>query len=223
MLAKEKIIKVDILTPNGVRILTATNKQFSISTSSNPASGKIQTMMIFKGRELPEIEMGVDISIIVYMRSGERVNYPCKVSLSTDLQLNLLILTYRAEIVRERRRFYKVEADLPCFIKSIKRAETKTSLAIPVAGQIKDLNLGGVFICVSAIKLIPSDCITITLEVLGKTIELDAEIIRMQYNAAGDISGYGCKFLNVPPIIEEYIAKFVFQVQLEQRKNQDKG
>ena len=224
MLSRERILKLDILTPDNAKILSANNKQFSIPIVTNHMTGQSETMLIIKGRDIPEIEHNSEISVITYMRSGERVKYPGFVSLSTEYQLNVLLRTARAQVMEERRRYYKVEADIQCIINAIERDGRNIPLERPATAKIKDLNIGGVFLCFCDEDLHKDDRLLLSLK-LGeneKMVDVSAEIIRVQFNAAGDPVGYGCRFLNVPPSMEEIFARFVFNVQLENlRKDEE--
>lgn len=221
MLSRERILKLDILTPDNVKILSANNRQFSIPVVTNHMTGQSETMLIVKGRDIPEIEHNSEISVITYMRSGERVKYPGFVSLSTEYQLNVLLRIARAQVMEERRRYYKVEADIRCIINSIERGGERIALAKPATAKIKDLNIGGVFLCFCDEDLQKEDKLLLNMELGDRRVDVAAEIIRVQFNAAGDPTGYGCRFLNVPPSLEELFARFVFNVQLENLRKEE--
>ena len=221
MLSRERILKLDILTPDNVKILSANNRQFSIPIVTNNVTGQSETMLIVKGRDIPEIEHNSEISVITYMRSGERVKYPGFVSLSTEYQLNVLLRIARAQVMEERRRYYKVEADIRCIINSIERDGERIAMTKPATAKIKDMNIGGVFLCFCNEDLRKEDKLLLNMELGEKRVDVAAEIIRVQLNAAGDPMGYGCRFLNVPPSMEEIFARFVFNVQLENLRKEE--
>lgn len=221
MLSRERILKLDILTPDNTKILSANNRQFSIPTVTNHVTGQSETMLIIKGRDIPEIEHNTEISVITYMRSGERVKYPGFVSLSTDYQLNVLLRTARAQVMEERRRYYKVDADIRCVINTIEREGKNIAMDRPATAKIKDLNIGGVFLCFCDEELRQGDLLQMSLALEEKMVDVPAEIIRVQFNAAGDPTGYGCRFLKVPPSLEETFARFVFNVQLDNLKKEE--
>ena len=221
MLSRERILKLDILTPDDTKILTANNKQFSVPIVTNNVTGQAETMLIVKGRDIPEVDRNTEVSVITYMRSGERVRYPGFVSLSTEFQLNLLLRTARAQVMEERRRYYKVDADIECIINEIVRAERRVPMTGPAVAKIKDMNIGGVFIALCDVEMQKYDRLRLNIEMEGKMLDVIAEIIRVQFNAAGDPVGYGCRFLNVPPYVEEIFARFVFNVQLESLRREE--
>lgn len=222
MLSRERILKIDILTPDSAsaRILTVGNKQFSLQSATNGRTGIQETVLIIKGGNLPEVERGNEVSVITYMRSGERIKYPAYVTISTDVQLNVVIRTSRAQVMEERRRYYKVEADIDCMIKCVERGEQRITLEKPSYAKIKDLNIGGIFLCISEETLNKNDRLLLTIMLETKNVDIVAEIIRVQTNAAGDVSGYGCRFIDLSPLMEEVFAQYVFKVQLDRLKNE---
>lgn len=223
MFVKEKILKLDIVTPADTRILTASAKQFSIPSHVNPNTGRLENILMIKGRSLPEIESDSIVYAIIYMRSGERIKYKGRVSLSTDLQLNILLDIASAAKMQERRRYFKVEADINCFITHIASPSGNINPA-PSKARIQNLNIGGVFLCVSELELNKGDLISISLDLDNEPTYITAEVLRVQLNAAGDITGYGCRFSNVTPKIEATLAKYVYKTQLENmKKNGTKG
>ena len=121
--------------------------------------------------------------------------------------------------MQERRRYYKVEADINCIINSIERNGSKIVLENPAVAQIKDLNIGGIFLCICGADLQKSDLLMLTILFETKNVDIAAEIIRVQTNAAGDVTGYGCRFTNLTPTVEETFAKYVFRVQLDNFKD----
>lgn len=218
MLSRERILKLEILTPDEThaKILSATNKQFSLQSSP---TGKSDMLLIIKGRGLPEIDTGSEVNVIAQMESGERMKYPSYVTVSTEYQINVVMKTDKPHIMQERRRYYKVETDINCIINSIERNGSRIVLENPAVAQIKDLNIGGIFLCISDADLQKSDILMLTILFDNKNVDIAAEIIRVQTNAAGDIIGYGCRFTNLTPTVEETFAKYVFRVQLDNFKD----
>lgn len=222
MLSRERILKIDILTPDSAnaKILTAGSKQFSLQSATNERTGVQETLLIIKGSNLPEVERGNEVSVITYMRSGERIKYPAYVTISTEMQLNVVIRTSRAQVMEERRRYYKVEADIDCVIKAVGRGEQRITLEKPAYAKIKDLNIGGIFLCICEEALHKSDRLLLTIMLETRPVDIVAEIIRVQTNAAGDVSGYGCRFMDLSPMTEEVFAQYVFKVQLDRLKTE---
>lgn len=219
MLSRERIIKLDILTPDEAqtKILSAGSRQFSLQNSS---TGRSDLLLIIKGRGLPEVERGGVVNVIAHMKNGERVKYPSYVTVSTGTQLNVVMRTDRAQVLAERRRYYRVEAHINCIINAIERGGSKIPLDPPAIAQIKDLNIGGIFLCICDANLEQSDKLMLTILLETKNIDIMAEIIKVQTNSAGDVIGYGCRFTNLTPAVEETFAKYVFKVQLDNFKDE---
>lgn len=219
MLSRERIIKLDILTSDELqkKIVTAGNRQFSLQNSS---TGRSDLLLIIKGRGLPPVENGSNVDVIAHMKNGERVKYPSYVSVSTDTQLNVVMRTDKSQVLAERRRYYRVEADIHCIINSIERKGVKIPLDTPAIAQIKDLNIGGIFLCICDAELEESDKLMLTILLEKKNIDIMAEIIKVQIDTAGKLTGYGCRFTNLTPAVEETFAKYVFKVQLDNFKDE---
>jgi len=219
MLSRERIIKLDILTPDEsqTKIVSAGSKQFSLQ---NSRTGKSDVLLIIRGRDLPEIDKGTELNVIAYMKSGERVKYPSYITVSTDTQLNAVMRTNQSQVLAERRRYYRVEADINCIINAIERKGVKIPLESPAIAQIKDLNIGGIFLCICEEELKQADLLMLTILLETKNIDIMAEIIKVQTDSDGKVTGYGCRFTNLTPAVEETFAKYVFKVQLDNFKDE---
>ena len=225
MISRDKIQKVDILTPSDTKIISATSKYFSIPSLQDSETGKLENVLMIRGKNMPEIERNSPVNVIVYRRTGQRIKYEGKVKLSTDFQLNVALVTAQAQLLEERRRYYKVEANLVCVINSILREERDEQKYInekPLAARIQDFNIGGIFLCISEMPLYPGDIMNLTIMMNNQRVDVSAQVLRIQLNSAGDICGYGCRFLNVSPKTEEVFAKFVYQAQREALQKNEK-
>lgn len=214
MLLRDQILKLDILTVDAVRILSATNRQFSLREMEGGINNG-DTMMILKGNKLPEIDRGAGLEVIASMKNGQRVKFPSYVSVSTEYQLNVVIRTDQGAVLEERRRYYKIDVDISCVINCVERNESRNILTKPYLTKIRDLNIGGIFLCICAEPLEMGDKLMLTLDLGDRTVDLDAVILRVQKNAAGDPVGYGCQFVNVTAAEEDIISKYVFELQKE--------
>lgn len=221
MLSRERILKLDILTPDNTKILSASNKHFSLPIVTNNLTGQSETVLIIKGHDIPEVEHNSELFVITHMKSGERVKYPGFVSLSTDFQLNVLLRTARAQVLEERRRYFKVDTDIQCIVNSVERGGRRIPQTTPATARIKDLNVGGVFLCFCNEDYRQDDKLLITMDMGNRMVDVTAEIIRVQFNAAGEPAGYGCRFVNVPPAMEELFARFVYKVQLDNIRKEE--
>ena len=214
MLLRDQILKLDILTVDDVRILSATNRQFSLREMEGGINNG-DTMMILKGSKLPEIDRGAGLNVIASMKNGQRVKFPAYVSVSTEYQLNVVIRTEQGTVLEERRRYYKVDVDIACVINSVERNDDRGILSRPYITKIRDLNIGGIFLCICDEPLEMGDKLMLTVDLGGKLTDLEAVILRVQKNAAGDAIGYGCQFVNVTVGDEEILSRYVFELQKE--------
>lgn len=212
MLSRDQILKIDILTPDHTRILSASYKQFSLQ-STDGTENSSDTMLIIKGKGLPEIEHYASVSVVASMRNGKRIKFPSYVSVSTDLQLNIVIKSGQSKPLEERRRYYKIDVNIPCVINCVERNGKRSVLDKPYITQISDLNIGGIFLCICSEPLEKDDKLMLTIDLGENVIDLDATILRVQKNAAGDITGYGCQFVDISAAEEDIISQFVFQLQ----------
>lgn len=222
MLSREKILKIDIVTPEDTRVLSANNKQFSIRPFENGTYTQNPDMMIIiKGRGLPEIEHNASVFVITSMRNGQRIKYPSYVSLSSEMQLNLVVRVESGEVLQERRRYYKVEVNIPCVINTVERDNNRTVLESPYLTKVKDINIGGVFLMMCQTESLQvGDKMMLTVDLGDKSLDVEAEILRVQKNAAGDVEGYGCRFINMPAAYEDVVSKYVIQLQRERIKKE---
>lgn len=213
MLNQSKINKVDILTLGNTRIMTLNANQFTIPLGTEKNGNQI----IIKGREIPEIAQNSPLYLIMYMRSGERIRYSAKVSLSTPFQLNILVSLGDIEVLKERRRFYKVDTNLPCKVTGILRNKVPINLENEQSASIGNMNIGGIFLETSDLQLEKEDLIYLRINLDNSITNVLAKVLRSQFNAAGELIGYGCEFVDISPQNEELFAKFIYKKQLEER------
>lgn len=226
MLSRDKILKIDIVTPENAKILSATGKQISLQAyDDSHFKDSEDVMLITKGRGLPEIEHNASVFVIASMRNGQRIRFPAYVSMSGSMQLNIVVRTGMGTVLEERRRYYKVEVNIPCVVNNIIRGGGNTMLSSPYLAKIKDINIGGIFLSTSSMNSLEmNDVLMMTIDLGDKSLEIEAEIIRTQKNAAGDLEGYGCRFINVSPAYEDIISRFVIDLQRQriQKEQEEK-
>ena len=227
MLTREKILKIDIVTPEDVRILSAGNKQFTLREYNNATySQNPDMMLITKGKGLPEIQHNAEVFVIAYMRNGNRIKFPAYVSMSNDMQMNLVVRVESGMILEERRRYYKVEVNIPCVVNMVERENSRTVLESPYLTNVKDINIGGVFLMVcNNENLQPGDRMLITIDLKDRSLDVEAEILRVQTNAAGDVEGFGCRFVNMSAANEDIVSRYIMECQREriQKELEDEG
>lgn len=213
MLTRDKIQKAEVLTPADTRIISASSKCFSLPALKDSKTGQLENVLIIKGKKLPEVEKDSVVFVVFYLYTGKRVKYEGRIKLSTDLQLNVAVKTAQPETLEERRQYYKVRTNIVCVVSGGIRGNQRLPFEAPVIGQIQDLNIGGVFLCCPKMEFCKGDLVAISMNVLEQRLDVTAQILRVQRNPAGDITGYGCKFLHVSPQVEEILAQYVYQAQ----------
>ena len=93
---------------------TESNFDFPIMYDLN--DNIIDNMLMIKGRKMPEIDTSQYVYVIARMRDGDRYRYKTNVSVSTDRQLNVILRPDKAELLEERRRYFKIKTNERAFI-----------------------------------------------------------------------------------------------------------
>lgn len=219
MLEKEKIIKVEVTSPTGRKLVVAEKDNFSFPKAfadDMPA----RSIIIIRGSDLPEFELDKSLYVVTYMKNGDRIRYAAIVRMSLPYQLNIQLRSDYGTVMEERRKYFKVEADINCFIAGYVRNEEVTEFDEPVAATIKNINIGGVFIFRTELEFFPRDMLFLNFGLDDKPINIMAKILRAQRGRDGVVDGYGCQFDRLDPAQEEIIARFVYSVQLKKRLEQ---
>lgn len=216
MINKDKIQRVDVYDENGKRLLST--KSFTFPRDFFKLKGL--ELVAIKGTDLPMLSKGDKITVVFEYLNGTRIQCNTKIDLSTDLQLNFHVDD--GMVLEERRNSYKVKTPGACAkILQIERGEEEIAdLEEPYTAAIININLTGVLMQCD-IELNVGDIVR--LKLLDDPIELNTEILRLQFDNEDVLVGYGCRFLDVTPPQEEKIARFIFNCQLaerERRKNE---
>ncbi len=221
MLDRKKIIKIEVTSPAGRKLVVAEKDQFSfprVFMDDMP----VANIIIIKGKDLPEFEIDKNIYVITYMKNGDRLRYPAAVRMSLRDQLNVQLRSDYGTLMEERRRYFKVESDINCVITGFvaKDEEEFTEFENPVEGSIKNISIGGIFLFHSEQKFSPGDVLLISFRIENEFIDVMAKVLRVQRNHEREVEGYGCQFVNTDPNLEELFAQFVYNVQLRKRQEQ---
>lgn len=219
MINKDKIVRVLIYGIGvGEKLLISTK---SVYFPRDFFKIKGMELVMLKGSDFPVISKGDPIYAIFEYRDGTRVKYKTTVDLCTDYQMNFHI--GEGEILRERRRSFKITVDLdgksPFYI----RGEEMFSFDDPVELHIINLNLGGVLFSTSSV-FEPGD--QVMLSFFDGEMQLLTEVLRIQKDENGNMIGYGCRFLNISQAQEEHLARFIIECQhmeIEKRRNKGKN
>ena len=212
-----KIVKVEILDRNGSVALSA-EKNFVFPKNIESDEDSI---LIVKGKELREFPKGERVHVIASTKSGDRIKYPGNVTVSLDTQLNVRIIKNRAtEVLEERRRYFKIKVDERGRALFLVRDDETTRFDEPIPIEIKDINIGGVFmVCDYLFQEDDFVCIDIDL-FIDYRLNAVVRILRVAKDEEGNIKGYGCEFQGLTASQEDYIGKFIYKTQFAQRQKE---
>lgn len=215
-----KVIKVEVLDEKG-NIIIAAEKGFVVP--KNMQSDEDCIVMI-KGRDLPELDHNKIVSVVTTTKSGDRIRYSGAVSVSMETQMNIQLLrSGDTKVLEERRRFFKIKVHETGKALFFVRDEKTIRFDEPVTIQVLDINVGGVFLMCdpdeAEFMLDDLICVEIGLFV-DYPLNAAVRVLRVQRDPEGNISGYGCEFQGLTAAQEDYIGRFIYRVQSEQRQKE---
>ena len=209
---KEDFTSFEITSLDGERLMyTESNFDFPIMYALN--DNIIDNMLMIKGRKMPEIDTSQYVYVIASMRDGDRYRYKTNVSVSTDRQLNVILRPDKAELLEERRRYFKIKTNERAFITLRMQGgdDKPTPLDPPAEIYIKDINVGGVFfVCTDARRhFAKGDKLLMIINLSGSRLELNAEVLREQTIDSQEET------------ISRYIYKLQFEMLQKEREKRD--
>lgn len=210
MINKDKIRKVDIYCSDGKHMLCTSKIQFPRDFF------KIRgwELVTVKSSGLPVFSKEDSFYAIFEYTDGTRIKCETRIDISTEYQLNFHV--DEGMVLEERRNSFKVTTpNTFAYIIRIERGEEVIDLEEELKVRIININLTGVLMSCE-IDLDPENIVT--LKLLDGAMELRTEILRKQLDSAGELTGYGCRFLDVSPAQEEKIARYIFDCQLAERE-----
>lgn len=219
MLDRERILKVELTSTTGEKLLLADKDQLSypkMFINDMPSDN----IVIIKGRDFPTLKLSQGVSLIAYMKNGDRIRYTGTVRMSLPHQVNIQLSTDIGTVMPERRRYFKVDTDLNCIVNGFTREGEEYEYEIPLAAVIRNISIGGIFLMCTNQKFSLQDTLSINFKADGELIQVEARVLRSQYGESGELEGYGCQFINTDPGLEEQFAKLVYEIQLKQRNEQ---
>lgn len=220
MLDIKKIIKIELTSPAGRKLVVAEKDDFSFPKVFAD-DVLTRNIIIIKGRDLPEFEIDKSIYVITYMKNGDRIRYAASVRMSLPDQLNVQLRSDYGTLMEERRKYFKVESDIECSVLGYMRGEDIIDFEMPVPAMIKNISIGGIFLFHSESTIFsPGDILIVNFKIEGEWVNVMAKVLRVQRNHEREIEGYGCQFVNTDPSQEELFAQFVYKVQLKKRIEQ---
>lgn len=220
MLDRKKIIKIEITSPVGRKLVVAEKDQFSFPRMFIDDI-PVNNIIIIKGKDLPVFEIDKNLYVITYMKNGDRIRYAAAVRMSLSDQLNVQLRSDYGTLMEERRRYFKVESDIECTVLGYVRGEEElVEFDEPTAAVIKNISIGGIFLFRSEQTFAIGDSLLVNFRIEGESVDVMARVLRIQRNHDREIEGYGCQFINADPSQEELFAQFVYNVQLRKRIEQ---
>ncbi len=220
MLDRKKIIKIEITSPVGRKLVVAEKDQFSFPRMFIDDI-PVNNIIIIKGKDLPQFEIDKNLYVITYMKNGDRIRYAAAVRMSLSDQLNVQLRSDYGTLMEERRRYFKVESDIECSVLGYVRDEEEfVEFEEPPVAVIKNISIGGMFLFRSEQVFAIGDNLMVNFKIEGESVDVMAKVLRVQRNHDREIEGYGCQFVNADPAQEELFAQFVYNVQLRKRIEQ---
>lgn len=142
MLFGYKIVKIEVFGENGA-LLASVDKGFVFPRNLDSDE---ESILIIKGRDLPELERGVRVTVIAYSKAGDRIKYLGEISMAHSRQMNVSLQKYRnTQLLEERRRYFKIKVDLKGRVLFLVRGDDTIRFEEPVNIGIQDINVGGIF------------------------------------------------------------------------------
>lgn len=214
MLFGTKIVKTDVLAQNGKLIVSA-ERNFVFPKNLDSSE---ESILIIKGKDLPELEHGTRVDVIAYSKAGDRIKYAGDISMSHDRQMNISLLKSNStQVLEERRRYFKIKVDLSGRALFVVRDDNTIRFEEPIAVGIQDINVGGIFMT-SAYEFQKDDSACVDIELMdGYRLNTMATILRVQKNGEGEILGYGCAFESLTAAQEDAIGRYINYEQLLMR------
>ncbi|MCM1578997.1 MAG: PilZ domain-containing protein [Ruminococcus sp.] len=209
MISKEKIKKIDVYTEEGERILTTA--RFTFPRDFFKIRG--YELVAIRGRGLPVVDKEHNIDVIFEYVNGTRIKCRTHADISTTEQLNFHVDD--GEVLEERRQSYKVATKESAFVTAIERGDEVIELEEQYEATILNINLGGVLLHCD-IELFAGDVVDFIF--LPDNMSVKAEILRVQKELDGSITGYGCRFLGITPSQEEKLVRHLFECQMAERE-----
>ncbi len=214
MLFGTKIVKTDVLAQDGKLIVSA-ERNFVFPKNLDSSE---ESILIIKGKDLPELERGVRVYVIAYSKAGDRIKYAGDISMSHERQMNVsFIKSNSTQVLEERRRYFKIKVELSGRALFIVRDDDTIRFEEPVAISIHDINVGGIFMT-SQYEFQRDDSACVDIELMdGYRLNTMATILRVQTSSDGEITGYGCAFESLTAAQEDAIGRYINYEQLLMR------
>lgn len=158
---------------------------------------------------LPEMKKGDVMMLVFEYCNGNRYRTPV---IADECNKSYFVAQVdEVEELEERRRFFKMTCNEKVMIYGERLTGGQSIPAI-----VLNINLGGVLLKSETMELHPGDRFY-TVFFKGK-LNIITKVLRVQKNLEGELIGYGCQFENISKEAEDEIARFIMQLQLEERE-----
>lgn len=215
-----KVIRVEVLDDKGV-VIVAADKGFVVPKNTEADE---ESIVMIKGRGLPELEHNRIVSLVTTTKSGDRIKYTGAVSVSMETQLNVRLLpSSDTRLLEERRRFFKIKVSEKGKILFFVRDEKTIRFDEPVPIRVLDINVGGVLLTCSPddAEFMLDDLVCVEIDLFGDyPLNAAVRVLRVQRDEENKINGYGCEFQGLTAAQEDYIGRFIYKAQSEQRQKE---
>ena len=126
-------------------------------------------------------------------------------------------------VLEERRRFFKIKVHEKGKALFFVRDEKTIRFDEPLTIEVLDINVGGVFLMCDQDKaeFMLDDLICVEIDLfMDYPLNAAVKVLRVQRDSEGNICGYGCEFQGLTAAQEDYIGRFIYKVQSEQRQKE---
>lgn len=218
MLFGYKIVKVEVLGQNG-SLLVSADKGFIFPKNLDTNE---ESILIIKGKDLPEMDRGEKVTVIAYSKAGDRIRYIGEIAMAHSRQMNVSLQKNRStQVLEERRRYFKIKVDLTGRALFLIRGDDTLRFEEPADIEIHDINVGGIFMS-SGFDFMKDDSVCVDIELNdGYRLNTMAQVLRVQTDQSGNVTGYGCSFENLTAAQEDAIGMYINRQQLLQRARQN--
>lgn len=218
MLFGYKIVKVEVLGQNG-SLLVFADKGFIFPKNLDTNE---ESILIIKGKDLPEMDRGEKVTVIAYSKAGDRIRYVGEIAMAHSRQMNVSLQKNRStQVLEERRRYFKIKVDLTGRALFLIRGDDTLRFEEPADIEIHDINVGGIFMS-SGFDFMKDDSVCVDIELNdGYRLNTMTQVLRVQTDQSGNVTGYGCSFENLTAAQEDAIGMYINRQQLLQRARQN--
>lgn len=153
---------------------------------------------------LPAKKKG-DVMVLVFeYGSGNRYRTPVIVDDCDKSQI--VAQVDEVEELEERRRYFKMSCHEKVFIFSERLTNGENIPAV-----VLNINIGGVLLQCEMMTLNPGD--KFRLVFFNGKLTVPTKVLRVQKDIEGNLVGYGCQFEGVSKEQEDYLSRFIMELQ----------